>query len=401
MAMAVAAATAGVLQLPTGGVRVLHGAIDFLCDSHDESEAQMRADSQDPECCCRIKKSMHERGYAESLCSKLPTCFAMDQSQVWATLKARPRWWTQAPGVQQCIDLNSLSSAGGLKKQLKASFTGNPLALWSEHRCDDYIHGAPPTEARHNRLVIDVGFHTGEDSMHYVQMGYNVVAIEANAALAQAGVRRPLLAVAESAGQLHVINAGIAKKGNATLSFYVHRKHSERSTFLQPPADTLQRGVFTTVQMPTLTCAAVIRKQPAVLLPPYYMKVDIEGADQWCLHSLSTIRRSELPRYVSTEDPMSLRLLENLGYKRFKLVDQSLSRRGRRSFSGGLPERAPSRDPQWPGGAMGNLSHRGWYTADAVRADVDWQRIKRTGKQRMLHEYDLHARLSVAQPTWV
>ena len=121
------------------------------------------------------------------------------------------------------------------------------------------------------------------------------------------------------------------------------------------------------------------------------------GADQWCLQSLSRLRRGLLPRYVSTEDPMSLRMLTELGYRRFKLVDQSIARRGGMSFSGGLPESAASRDPSWAGGVTGNLSHRLWYTAEQLRADPDWQRIKRTGKQRMLHEYDLHARLSAIQ----
>ena len=109
--------------------------------------------------------------------------------------------------------------------------------------------------------------------MHYVQRGYDVVAVEANAALARAGVQRPLLALAARAGQLRVLNVGIARAGNATATFYVNSRLSERSTFIHPK----DMDQFRAVEMPTLTCAAVIEQQPRSALPPYYMKVDIEG----------------------------------------------------------------------------------------------------------------------------
>ena len=63
---------------------------------------------------------------------------------------------------------------------------------------------------------------------------------------------------------------------------------------------------------------------------PYYLKVDIEGADLVCLESLQ--RSGARPRYVSIESTMTswdglkreFDLLGELGYCRFKIVNQKL-----------------------------------------------------------------------------
>jgi hypothetical protein len=61
---------------------------------------------------------------------------------------------------------------------------------------------------------------------------------------------------------------------------------------------------------------------------PYYLKIDIEGADLHCVRALP--RFSERPKYVSLESTMTssdgllqeFGLLRDLGYVRFKLVNQ-------------------------------------------------------------------------------
>ena len=60
---------------------------------------------------------------------------------------------------------------------------------------------------------------------------------------------------------------------------------------------------------------------------PYFMKVDIEGADLLCLEGLAPF--DEVPLFLSTEYPMSLTgqirvllLLRKLGYRRFQVIDQ-------------------------------------------------------------------------------
>jgi hypothetical protein len=65
---------------------------------------------------------------------------------------------------------------------------------------------------------------------------------------------------------------------------------------------------------------------------PYYLKIDIEGADLLCLEALTG---RELPKYVSIEADLTtfdglftqLSILWNLGYREFKFLNQGLNRR--------------------------------------------------------------------------
>jgi hypothetical protein len=54
---------------------------------------------------------------------------------------------------------------------------------------------------------------------------------------------------------------------------------------------------------------------------PHYLKIDIEGAEPYCLKHLP---RTHLPQYISleAEDLQWLVLLQQLGYSEFKIVDQ-------------------------------------------------------------------------------
>jgi hypothetical protein len=54
---------------------------------------------------------------------------------------------------------------------------------------------------------------------------------------------------------------------------------------------------------------------------PYYMKIDVEGAEPFCLASMTSFAR---PRYISVEaeEFEYLQLLWQLGYREFAIVDQ-------------------------------------------------------------------------------
>ena len=61
---------------------------------------------------------------------------------------------------------------------------------------------------------------------------------------------------------------------------------------------------------------------------PYYLKIDIEGADLLCLHALANF--DEKPTHISIESNKvrwdellnEIQLLKSLGYTKFKVVDQ-------------------------------------------------------------------------------
>jgi len=80
------------------------------------------------------------------------------------------------------------------------------------------------------------------------------------------------------------------------------------------------------VTVPSIEFTSLVAKHGV----PYYMKIDIEGADHLCLHGIAKI--PSLPKYVSFESEVpapfefvsNIRQLASLGYGGFKIVDQSL-----------------------------------------------------------------------------
>ena len=78
------------------------------------------------------------------------------------------------------------------------------------------------------RLIYDVGLHDGNDTAYYLGLGFHVVAIEANPALAHAAARR--FARQTASGRLQIVNVGIAAT-SGVARFWVCDDHSDWSSF--------------------------------------------------------------------------------------------------------------------------------------------------------------------------
>ncbi|MGF1534617.1 MAG: FkbM family methyltransferase [Bernardetiaceae bacterium] len=163
-------------------------------------------------------------------------------------------------------------------------------------------------------LIFDIGFHKGEDTRHYLSEGYRVIAVEANPLLVSAGQRKFSQQIAS--GQLTLLNVGIADH-NQKLTFWVNEHRSEWSSFDQ--AIGCRHGTAChAVEVTCIRTDDLIQKYGV----PYYLKVDIEGYDKYCLRSISPANR---PRYLSCE-AVSVDLLNDLsalGYTKFKIINQS------------------------------------------------------------------------------
>lgn len=157
--------------------------VDFPCFSRDESTPEMRADSVSEQCCCRVRCNRF-CAEATTACQAEPSCVGFHRTQGWATLKAAPKWWEAAPGVNKC-------------KQLDQAFTAKPSGslrrAWHDRHCGDYTFGDRLIASRTNILVFDIGFHSGDDTLHFLELGHDVVAIDANPFMIQDGMRRPVL----------------------------------------------------------------------------------------------------------------------------------------------------------------------------------------------------------------
>lgn len=175
------------------------------------------------------------------------------------------------------------------------------------------------------KLVYDVGFNVGQDTAFYLSIGHRVLAIEADPTLAEAGRIRFRQDI--EAGNLEILNVGIApEEGEA--EFWICEAKPEFNSFHKGIA---ARNGFANhaIRIPTTRFASVLRRFGI----PHFLKIDIEGNEMLCLDDLSA---STLPRYISIESecpvdaqPISaasglrvLHKLRDLGYERFKLIDQ-------------------------------------------------------------------------------
>ena len=174
-----------------------------------------------------------------------------------------------------------------------------------------------------DQLIFDVGAHRGEDTRYYLEKGFRVVAVEAHPDLA-AGLRS-LFPAALASGQLQVAECAVAETPG-TVEFYVNDRISEWGTIRPNWAERNSKLKTTSrsIAVRSVTFAELL----ATYGVPYYLKVDIEGADLLCLEAL--LDSDDRPAYVSIESEKrswdgllaEFDLFERLGYDRFQLVDQ-------------------------------------------------------------------------------
>lgn len=176
-----------------------------------------------------------------------------------------------------------------------------------------------------NDLIYDVGMHNGDDTAFYLARGFRVVAIEADPSLAAAGRERFRDAIRR--GALTVLNVAVAPH-DGEAEFWICDRIPEWNSFDRSIASRDGQSHHRIV-VPTRRFGSVLREHGV----PYYLKIDIEGSDLLCLADFSA---GELPRYVSVESEClgasaaggapeglrSLAVLHDLGYCRFKLIDQ-------------------------------------------------------------------------------
>jgi len=263
-------------------------------------------------------------------------------------------------------------------------------------------------------LIIDVGMHTGRDTEFYLQKGFDVVAIEANPELvkhAQSHFRDAL-----SNKKLILYDIAIADY-EGEIDFYVNKQHDDWGTISKEFALRNERfGTNNALIHVKCTTFQNILKQHEI---PYYLKIDIEGADIMCLKTLGDF--NEKPKYLSIEAGLNsfeetfteLSLLWNLGYKEFKIVNQALNSRVRcpnpplegvfvdfhfdGTCSGPFGEEAPGK---WMSVEQTFLKYRRllaeqkYFGADGKLYRTLFHRIYEVLKREQVGWYDFHAKLA-------
>ncbi len=164
------------------------------------------------------------------------------------------------------------------------------------------------------RTIFDLGVNDGSDTAFYLEKGFRVVAVEANPILAEAVRLRFCNEI--QAGTLVLLNVGIWHD-NRTLPFYINQANDHWSSF-DPEYGCRNGTPFTVVDVPCMTIVQLLESYGL----PYYMKIDIEGADKVVLGQMQ--KTQWRPKYISVEEygVVAIDDLRSLGYKKFAIVSQ-------------------------------------------------------------------------------
>ena len=277
---------------------------------------------------------------------------------------------------------------------------------------------------KHDDLIIDVGFHKGEDAQFYLDKGFRVVGVEANPALVQDAKQQFAAAIAD--GRLTLFGVAIANRdGTAELTVVDNIPGwSSLVPELVESNAVLSPITWHVVEVPTIRFEQIL-DQVGI---PHYLKVDIEGLDMLCVEALQGF--PDRPDFVSLESAvtrpkagytdMALEIweLSNLGFTQFAYVNQNAHPYRRAPYparegsyvdevltpehSGFFGDELPARwMPRELALAYGALIHSQYNVADPTgawtvgpyaRACDAWWRLRHPDSRGTQRWYDLHAK---------
>ena len=180
------------------------------------------------------------------------------------------------------------------------------------------------------KLIYDVGLHQGQDTDFYLKKGFEVVAFEANPANVDFCKKRFAQAIAEK--RLTIVEGAIVENSSTEkqekVKFYLNNDHS----FWGSTSDdwAYRNEVMGTtnrmIEIGAVNFEQAIERHGV----PFYLKADIVGSEMICLRALAAF--AEKPEYISirsekvifTRLKEEFRLLEELGYNRFKAIQQDI-----------------------------------------------------------------------------
>lgn len=163
-------------------------------------------------------------------------------------------------------------------------------------------------------LIFDLGVNHGDDTEFYLAKGFRVVGVEADPIIAQELGRRFAAEIADGRFVLEAVGI-LDKPGQQT--FYRNIFCDHWSSF-DPGYGCRGDTQFETILVECKPISYLFEKYGY----PYYLKVDIEGADQLVLKQLRLMETK--PTFVSVEEfgLATINLLYSLGFNMFSLRRQ-------------------------------------------------------------------------------
>jgi len=214
------------------------------------------------------------------------------------------------------------------------------------------------------KCIFDIGMFDGADTAYYLEMGYRVVAVEANPSLVQAAAVKFKEHI--DAGRLVIVEAAISADGGpvelqlASADLGSSSIFADRISNKRPAGAHLANGV---------TVKGLFDSHGV----PEFIKVDIEGADRFCILQLTP---ETCPKYVSFEfgndGEELIEHLRGVGCQRFKLINQISFRE--LSNIDNLPDRLAARAMLWMGYREPRLIRRAgrYFVSGHSSGPVPW-----------------------------
>jgi FkbM family methyltransferase len=172
--------------------------------------------------------------------------------------------------------------------------------------------------------IYDVGMHRGEDTEYYLKKGFRVIAFEANPKLVSMCKCKFVDQI--KSGQLIIVEGAIAPQHYGNRITFYKNFFSEWGT-VEPTWNelNLKRGSsHEIIEVKRVDFCDILDRYGI----PFFLKVDIEGADRYVLSTLAEF--SSRPQHISMESEKvdfvklqaELKLLCDLGYNKFRAVQQ-------------------------------------------------------------------------------
>ena len=183
----------------------------------------------------------------------------------------------------------------GVSRQTCERFDWLAGALGSD--CEERLNKFLTTVARlHMKIIADIGFNDGQDARRFLNLGFAVVAVEANPTLVMKG--RLEFSEDIEAGKMLLLGVGLVEGEPRIAPFYVNEEQDTRSSFVKEKATKKGASRVTEVHVTSVPCISLFTIFPVM----YWAKVDIEENDYVCVRNFRNLQQDKRPQYFSWEN---------------------------------------------------------------------------------------------------
>lgn len=168
-----------------------------------------------------------------------------------------------------------------------------------------------------SKLIFDIGMHTGRDTKFYLEKGFRVIAVEAAPNHIESA--KSTFVDYINSGQLVIVDRAIFQEAGKTINFYINPEKDDWGSIYKFAAE---KGMENSIEVSAST--TTLLDLVSEFGSPYYLKCDIEGADEIVVDQLIEI--PEKPKFLSIEinHPRDFDKLVQCGYDAAQLINQNL-----------------------------------------------------------------------------